>query len=194
MIRSRIRRLRQITRWLSLLLILGAVGIAAFYYGRWLYRERRFNALIEEIATRQEADKFLIKAVMRQESGFDPFAYSSRGAIGLMQVTESAGLDWAAAVGRHDFGRDLLWDARINIEAGTWYLARALRRWQHQDDPVPFALAEYNAGLGNVRRWLPRGRDTTAAEFQAAITWPGVRAYIERVTGYYRAYQEGGQL
>ena len=157
---------------------------------------RSFNQLIEEVAARQGADKFLIKAVMRQESGFDPFAYSSRDAIGLMQVTEPAGWDWAQATQRRDFSRDLLWDPRVNIEAGTWYLQRALRRWADRpfEERIPFALAEYNAGYGNVQRWLPQGKATTAAEFQSAITYPGVRRYIEKITGYYRDYQERGTL
>jgi soluble lytic murein transglycosylase len=137
-------------------------------------------------------DKFLIKAVIRQESGFDPFAYSAKGAIGLMQVTTAAGEDWARATGRKDFGRDLLWDERVNITAGAWYLGRALQRWSDRDDPVPFALAEYNAGLGKVQRWLPNGDTTTAEQFREAIAFPGVRRYIESVTEYYEAYKAGG--
>ena len=78
--------MQRLGRRLALGLVLLAAGAAAFVYLRWVYREQRFNQLIEEVAARQGADKFLIKAVMRQESGFDPFAYSSRDAIGLMQV------------------------------------------------------------------------------------------------------------
>jgi soluble lytic murein transglycosylase len=181
---------------LALLLVLVAFGTAAFVYLRWVYREQRFNQLIEEIAARQGADKFLIKAVMRQESGFDPFAYSKRDAIGLMQVTEAAGWDWAAATRRKDFSRDLLWDPRANIEAGTWYLQRALRRWNDRpfEERIPFALAEYNAGYGNVQRWLPQGKATASTNFLGAITFPGVRHYIGKVTGYYQDYRHRGAL
>jgi soluble lytic murein transglycosylase len=168
-----------------------AIGIVAL---RWHYREQRFNALIEEIAPRYGVDKFLVKAVMRRESKFDPLAHSSKGAIGLMQVTPAAGEDWAAATGRKEFSAGSLWIPRVNIEAGAWYLARALRRWEAMDDPLPFALAEYNAGRGNVERWLPAGPETTAAQFQEAITYPGVRRYIESVTEYYRDYKERRRL
>ncbi|MGH8596679.1 MAG: lytic transglycosylase domain-containing protein, partial [Gammaproteobacteria bacterium] len=185
------QRLARTARWLTLALVLGAVGSVTFIYVRWLYREHRFNRLIEEIAPKPGVDKFLVKAVIHRESGFDPFAYGRAGEIGLMQVTYGAGLDWARAVGRKDYGRDLLWDPRVNIEAGTWYLARALRRWpdKHPSERLPFALAEYNAGLGNVQRWLPRGRETTAREFTDAVTIPSVREYIETVTSYYLHYQ-----
>jgi soluble lytic murein transglycosylase len=188
--------MQQLMQRVTLLLVLLAFGTAAFVYLRWLYREQRFNVLIEQIATRQNADKFLIKAVMRQESSFDPFAYSSKGAIGLMQVMENAGQDWALANHIPHYTRDMLWDPANNIDAGTWYLQRALHRWENKEfeDRIPFALAEYNAGYGNVLRWLPHGRDTTAEEFQAAITYPGVRRYIENVTGYYQHYREQGHL
>ncbi len=179
---------------MALGLVLAAVGSSAFVYGRWVYRERRFNSLIEEIASQQAVDKFLIKAVIRRESKFDPFAYGRAGEIGLMQVTPAAGADWARATGRRDFQSDQLWNARTNIEAGTWYLGRALRRWQTQDDPLPFALAEYNAGLGNVQRWLPFGRSTTARQFLQAITYPGVRKYIATVTEYAQDYRDRGKL
>jgi len=191
MSRRATKRLVRLGNWLVAGVVVAALGAAAFVYLRWVYRERRFNQIIEEVATRQGADQYLIKAVMRQESGFDPFAYSARDAIGLMQVTEGAGWDWARATGRRDFSRDMLWDPRINVEAGTWYLQRALQRWADRpfEERIPFALAEYNAGYGNVQRWLPNGRATTTGEFHTAITYPGVRAYVEKVTAYYHAYR-----
>ena len=59
--------------------------------------------------------------------------------------TDLAAEDWVVGTRRAGFRLEQLWDPRINIEAGAWYLARALRRWEHADDPIPFALAEYNA-------------------------------------------------
>ena len=186
--------LRRLGRALALILLLGAVGGVAVLYLRWRWREQRYNPLIEEMAAAQGVDPFLVKAVMRQESSFDPTAYSAKGAIGLMQVMPGTGEQWARATGRTGFKHDALWDPRTNIEAGTWILAQALERWQTHDDPVPFALAEYNAGAGRVVKWLPHGEATTAEEFVAAITFPGVRRYIERITGYAENYRAKGEL
>jgi len=176
----------RIGNWLALALVLGAIGSAAFVYARWLYRERLCSQLIAEIAPKYGVDGFLVKAVMRQESNFDPFAISSKGAIGLMQVMPGTGREWARITGQKDFVEDSLWTSRVNVEAGTWYLARSLAYWRAQgvDDPVPFALAEYNAGPGSAQRW----RAATAAEFMNNISYPGVRRYIERVMGYYGTY------
>ncbi|HUJ10790.1 MAG TPA: lytic transglycosylase domain-containing protein [Verrucomicrobiae bacterium] len=190
------KSLTLIGNWVSLALVLGAIGSAAVVYWRWQYREQRFNQLIEEIATQNGVDKFLVKAVIRRESKFDPYAYGSHGEIGLMQVTERAGWDWARAVGRRNFGRDALWDPQINIEAGSWYLARALSRWpdKEPEERLAFALAEYNSGMGNVLRWLPNGRQTTTAEFIDAISNPAVRQYVSEVLENYKVYKERGRL
>jgi soluble lytic murein transglycosylase len=187
------RKRRVIGQWLALALVAGSIGSASFVYWRWKFREQRYNKLIETVAGQYGVDKFLVKAVVRRESEFDPFVYGRHAEIGLMQVTEGAGREWARATGRKDFGRDVLWNERANIEAGTWYLARALNRWRDKDNPVPFALAEYNAGFGNVLRWLPNGQATTAAQFQEAIGFPGVRAYVSSVTEFYEAYRAAGQ-
>jgi soluble lytic murein transglycosylase len=196
MSRRRSKTLEQIGNWLALALVAGAVGSAAFVYWRWQNREERFDRLIEEIAPKYGVDKFLVKAVIRRESKFDPFVYGSRGEIGLMQVTDGAGQQWARAVGRRDYGRSLLWNERANIEAGSWYLARGLARWpdKESDDRIPFALAEYNAGFANVLRWLPNGRQTTVDEFVNAITYPTVRDYVTDVMESYRFYKARGRL
>ena len=186
--------LRRLGRSVALILMVAAVGAVAVLYLRWRWREQRYNPMIEEIAGQYDVDKFLVKAVMRQESAFDATAYSKKGAIGLMQVMPAMGEQWARATGRQNFKRDMLWDPRTNIEAGTWVLAQALERWQERDDAVPFALAEYNAGAGRVAKWLPNGDATTGEEFIAAITWPGVRRYLEKITGYAEGYRTKGQL
>ncbi len=204
--KRKISSLERVGNWVSLALVLGAVGSAGFVWWRWEYRERRFDRLIEEIAPRYGVDKYLVKAVIRRESKFDPFVYGRHGEIGLMQVTDGAGQAWARAVGRRDYGRSLLWDPRANIEAGTWYLGRAMGRWPDREPEVrvALALAEYNAGFGSVLRWLPHGREAggaggaggevTAEGFVGGITWPTVRDYITDVMENYRIYKERGYL
>jgi soluble lytic murein transglycosylase len=188
MSRRRTGKIVRMGNWLALALVLGAIGSAAFVYVRWLCRERICSKLIAEIAPEHGVDEFLVKAVVRQESNFDPFAFSSRGAIGLMQVMPGTGKEWALTTGQKNFMKDSLWTPRINVEVGTWYLARSLAYWRAQgvDDPVPFALAEYNAGPGMAQHW----RAATTAEFMSNISYPGVRRYIERVTGYYEDYKD----
>ena len=60
------------------------------------------------------------------------------------------------------FASEELFDPKTNLEAGTWYLRRAIEHWQNQADPIPFALAEYNAGASRAQRWA--GGDDTKAD------------------------------
>ena len=182
-----------------MILVLGAVGAAGFVWWRWEFRERRFDQIIGEVAPRYGVDPCLVKAVMRRESKFDPWVYGGHGEIGLMQVTEGAGQAWARAVGRRDYGRSLLWDARVNVEAGSWYLGRAMGRWPERGEELRVALgmAEYNAGDGNVVRGMGLARERvagaeefTAEEFVGGITWPGVRDYVTEVMENWRMYRE----
>lgn len=165
-------------------MLLAAVGSTAFIYVRWLVREHRYTVIIAEIAPRYGVENSLVKAVMRQESGFDPFARSKTGAVGLMQVMPAT----ARVIG---IPENKLWNERPNIEAGTWLLAHALAYWRTQpvDDPVPFALAEYNAGRGVVLHWAPQGRPTTAHQFLATLPNRAVRSYIERVLEFRADYK-----
>ena len=91
----------------------------------------------------------------------------------------------------------------MNVEAGSWYLGRAMGRWPERGEElrVALGLAEYNAGYGNVVRWmgLARGREVgaeefTAEEFVGGITWPGVRDYVMDVMENWRMYRERGYL
>jgi len=181
-------------RALAFALVVTAVGSTGIVWLRWLFREQRYNAVIERMADKYGVDKFLIKAVIRRESGFDPLCYGTHGEIGLMQVKPGTGRQWARATGRKDYGADSLWLPSVNIEVGAWYLARAEHHWQSMDDPVPFMLAEYNAGPGNVQRWIVQANATNAEMFTEAITYPGVQRYIETITDYYEAYKAEGKL
>ena len=65
---------------------------------------------------------------------------------------------------------------------------------KEMEERIPFALAEYNAGYGNVLRWLPQGQETAAEEFVVAITFPTVRDYVTDVMESYEFYKARGRL
>jgi soluble lytic murein transglycosylase len=62
--------------------------------------------------------------------------------------------------------------------AGTYYLGRLLQRYTRTDDPVPYALADYNAGRSHVLRWAQGAASTNSARFLTGITFPATRHYI----------------
>ena len=156
-----------------------------------------YDSLIADTAAKHGIDPLLIKAVIWRESAFHPDKMGSRGERGLMQVGEGAAQDWAAAEKIETFVPTDLFDAKTNSDVGTWYLKKALNRWKSKADPVPFALAEYNAGRTRVDRWIvatDRGDKATADDLIAAIDFPSTRRYVEDIVRRYRYYKAGGQL
>lgn len=148
-----------------------------------------FRDEIASAAARHGVDPLLVKAVIWQESRFRPDKQGAHGERGLMQVTEPAAQDWVQAEGIETFQPGDLMDPKTNIEVGTWYLGRALRHWSAQEDPLPFALGEYNAGRSRVKRWSG-GAQITAAELAKAMDIPSTRAYVAAVRKRYDYYRE----
>lgn len=156
----------------------------------------QYNAYDEEIAmvaARQGVDPLLVKAVIWQESRFQPDKSGAHGERGLMQVTEPAAQDWVDAEGIETFVPEDLFDPKTNIEVGTWYLGRALRHWSAQEDPLPFALGEYNAGRSRVNRWSG-GKMISAEELRQAMDIASTRAYVAAVRQRYEYYRQRGDV
>lgn len=164
----------------------------------WVHRGayRRYDAQIREVAHRTGVDPSLIKALIWRESGFKPDKVGKDGEVGLMQILPTTARDWAKAAQVEGFSREKLFDPATNMEAGTWYLKMALDHWKDRDDPIPFALAEYNAGRGRAHRWVEQthlGPSAKAGDFYAAISFPTTRDYVEAITArrdFYRKRNE----
>src|SRR5260370_405982 len=141
-------------------------------------------------------DPMLVKAVVWRESRFDPNKNGSAGERGLMQVSEKAAREWARENKIDNFHIEKLFDPKTNLEAGTWYLRRAFEHWETQSDPLPFALAEYNAGASRAQRWS--GGDGGAAipprTFLKRIDFPGTRKYVDSISPRYAFYQQHGRM
>jgi soluble lytic murein transglycosylase len=153
-------------------------------------RYREHDELITRIATKQGVDPMLVKAVVWRESRFSPGKIGAAGERGLMQVGEAAAKEWAAAHKVEVFVYADLFDAKTNLEAGTWYLARALDYWKDRDDPLPFALAEYNAGRSRVEKWAVDGAN--AAEMLDQAARGSARHYVDDVISRYQNYRRLG--
>jgi soluble lytic murein transglycosylase len=106
-----------------------------------------------------------------------------------MQVREEAAREWAAAEHVPAFEHIHCFDPVTNTLAGTWYLKKLLRRYGQTDDPRPYALADYNAGRGNVLKWLGGPAATNSAAFIGQIGFPSTKAYVRSVLRRYERYR-----
>lgn len=196
-------------RTLVLVLALAALAAAGLLIGLSpdpLYAAQELTALgrysahdelIKEAAKRSGLDVALVKALVWRESAFHPDKVGTAGERGLMQVGEAAATDWARAQKIETFMPPDLFEPRTNLEAGTWYLKRAIDKWKDRDNPVPFALAEYNAGASRLDRWIAAtgaGAKADARDLLNTIDFPGTRRYVEEIMARSEFYRARGGL
>jgi soluble lytic murein transglycosylase len=163
----------------------GMLGLIAA--GAAVRNRHRVDRIILEAARQEGIRPALVAAVVWRESRFDPAAAGSHGEIGLMQVTGGAAADWAREHRLESFSLDALWHPVTNVTVGAWYLGRATRYWADQGcgDPLPFALAEYNAGRSKVQDWI-RISGPDADRFIEVIAIDSTRGYVQDVLRRYR--------
>jgi soluble lytic murein transglycosylase len=123
----------------------------------------------------------LVKAVVWRESRFHPGVRGTAHEIGLMQLQEEAAREWADAEHIESFAHEHCFDPLTNTLAGTFYLKKLLKRYSRTDNPVPYALADYNAGRGNVLKWNHGEAATNSVAFIEAIGFPGTKDYVQQV-------------
>jgi soluble lytic murein transglycosylase len=146
----------------------------------------RHEDIIRQQAQEKGLDPALIAAVIYTESHFRDGQTSAAGAQGLMQITPATARYIARKSGGTAFVVDDLATPQVNISYGAYYLRYLLRRYGGNLD---FALAAYNAGEGNVDRWISAARAQERALTVTAIPYSETRAYVQRVLtvrGQYR--------
>lgn len=122
---------------------------------------------INKVAAVHKVDPYLIRAIIKTESNFNPYAVSAHGAQGLMQLMPGTAKDLKVSDP---------FDVRQNIDGGTRYFKWLLENYHGN---LELSLAAYNAGPGRVKPFgvIPR--------------IPETQAYVAKVMGYYRAYTGG---
>ncbi|PYI57617.1 MAG: hypothetical protein DMC62_01325 [Verrucomicrobia bacterium] len=170
--------------------------IYTFYEWMSPARFKQYDDLVRSVAMEHHLDPMLVKAIVWRESRFDPKKHGAAGERGLMQVSEKAANEWARENKIDNFRVEKLFDPKTNLEAGTWYLRRAFERWETQSDPMPFALAEYNAGASRAQRWSRgNGADAMSAQtFLKKIDFPGTRKYVDSIIARYEFYKRRGRM
>ena len=169
--------------------IIDAYGAATGFGGMRAInaRPRAHARLVEEAAAAHGLDPNLLYAVMRVESVYQAEIVSYVGAVGLCQIMPRTGRRIARARGIDDFEVDQLLDPATNLDFAAWYLRSLIERF---DGRLPLAIAAYNGGPHNVRRWLgehPRALPLDA--FLEHIPFTQTHRYVQRVLGHYAAYR-----
>lgn len=126
----------------------------------------------------------LVLAVIREESNFRPDVESVAGAIGLMQLMPATAKYIGKTI-RLTVSVDQLVDPELNVRLGAAYLKRLLKRY---DGNMYYALAAYNGGPTNVKRWKKKISTNDMDQFVESIPFIETKNYVKRVIRSYFVY------
>ena len=139
-----------------------------------------------------DVEPAMVYAIARQESAFNPRAISSAGARGLMQLMPATAKRTAQRFGVGFDLKRLIEDPSYNAKIGSAHLGELMEDWKGS---YILAFASYNAGGGNVIKWVrsygdPRKPDVDEVDWIERIPFYETRNYVQRVLENLRVYRE----
>jgi soluble lytic murein transglycosylase len=141
-----------------------------------------YQDIIFNWSSQRQLNPLLVTSLIRQESRFEKEIRSPVGATGLMQVMPGTASWIAEKINVKDYS---LTKPEDNVKLGTWYLDYTHREYNNNS---MLAVASYNAGPGNVAKWVKQQGLGDADEFVEKIPFPETRGYVESVFGNYWNY------
>lgn len=150
-----------------------------------MYHPTLYADAIRKAAAADNVDPALVMGLIHQESYFNPTARSAPGATGLMQLMPATGKELARKL--HTSSN--LESPDVNIQLGTAYFRQLLTLF---DGNQMLAIASYNAGRGNVAKWLRAAPHRPDDELLESIPFPETRTYVRRVTMLQASYRRLG--
>lgn len=173
-----------------LVLLLGLIAILFLksnWLGTWMYPVY-YKQDIRVSASNYGVEPHLVAAIIRSETNYRTGKDSKKGALGLMQIMPDTANWVVQKAGFKEVTEDMLRNrADVSIEVGAWYL-KSLH--QQFDQNQIAAIAAYNAGPGNVRKWLDSGVWDGKLETVSQIPFGETRHYVQRVIYYYNKYKD----
>jgi len=166
---------------LAFVLILLAVFCTILYIYPVKYME-----IIDKYSKKYNLSPELVYAIINTESGFNENEVSSKGAKGLMQIMESTA-NWAASteyIENYDYNNIL--SPELNIQIGCWYISWLNKKF---DNDKTLVLAAYNAGNGNITKWLQNPEYSKDGKTLSVIPFKETENYVKKVSAAERFYK-----
>lgn len=167
------------------------VLVAAFFLTIWVFKTFVYPlthfSIVKEAASENSLDPYLILAIIKTESGFNENAKSNKDAKGLMQMLDSTANEVNDNINIVDSVDDNIYDADVNIKLGCKYFSNLVKRY---DGNYYLAICAYNAGMGNVDKWLENGYIEKNLDEYKNVNLPfeETSKYLEKVISSYKIY------
>lgn len=142
--------------------------------------------VITEYAKQHTLDPLFVLSVIRAESNFLESATSHKDAKGLMQLKGDTA-EWCARQMEYEsFTEEKIYEPETNIRIGVWYLNYLIEQFEGD---YKLAVAAYNAGIGNVKRWLKNPDYSSNGKTLDKIPFRETERYIKKVLNNYTIYK-----
>ena len=143
-----------------------------------------YTEYVKKYANEYNVDEYLIYAIIKAESNFEPNAESHRGAKGLMQLMYSTAEDISKRIGI-ELNEDNILEPDININLGTKYISMLIQKYNN----INLELAAYNAGSGNVDGWIEKGTLKSDGSDIENVPFTETNNYVRKILRDYEIYK-----
>lgn len=147
---------------------------------------QKYENYVLKYANEYEVDSMLIYAIIKVESNFNPNIRSTSNAIGLMQVMEETAKETAEKIGI-EYKDGCLYDPETNIQLGVKYYSELLEEY---DNNYWLALMAYNAGTGNLKKWIDEGIIKPDGSNIEDIPYKETNNYVRKIIRDYNIYKD----
>ncbi len=147
----------------------------------------KYKEYVSVYSEKYNVDPYLVLAIIKVESKFDPDAVSPKNARGLMQISLKTGEWGAKTLKLQDYDGESLFDPETNITIGCWYLKVLAEEFNGNTDLM---LAAYNGGSGNVREWLKNKEYSSTGESLDKVPFRETDNYVKKVVNYRGIYKK----
>ncbi len=142
--------------------------------------------IIEKYSEKYDLDPAYVCAIINTESRFTAKIESEKGARGIMQIMPDTA-EWAVKqMGYENFDYRRLDDIETNIDIGCWILSFLMDSFDSDEE---LAAAAYNAGIGNVRKWLKSSDYSYNGESLHSIPYGETQRYVKKIDLYKKIYR-----
>lgn len=142
----------------------------------------KYSEYVEKYSEEYEIDKLLIYSIIKAESNFDPNVKSKSEAIGLMQLMKSTAKEI-----KPDITEEELYNEEVNIKIGIEYFNKLLN---HYDGNINLSIIAYNAGMGNVDKWINEGTIKNDGSDIENVPFKETNNYVRKILRDYTIYKE----
>lgn len=146
----------------------------------------KYNEYVEEYSRRYNIDPYMVYAIIKAESNFNPNAKSSSNAVGLMQIMEATAIETANKM-ELNISEKELFNPDINIHIGVKYFTDLLNKYNNN---YYLAIVAYNAGIGNVDKWIKEGTIKQDGSDIENVPFKETNNYVRRILRDYEIYKE----